>query len=477
MAQQQLAIMRAGREIVPALPDRLAAQFGQHIVQWIRENPDRVREMATETTNWIRNNAPMLARSARHYGEIAQQRASQLINERASAWGQMMDEITVNFLGETSGRGFGAAQRLADRNVRPRTDYSQTQNSDIVPSLGDLIPENTQQSASQDTRMEEPGEPDNNVEMAAAKSGAGAHNVSKETPISPYPSLPYGIQETHTCILPWMGYASVTGVDHDTPIVLELRLTQPHDIIKTELTLPTASAQWTKAVNTIPFNGNTIVNGSPVPTFPNSMVAGAYVLESATWWEYYRKLYEYYTVLGCEYEIVMDNPCFERGANVLIGWDYNTHKFGESTGNITPQNQKLHYMKQWKNIEWISLYNRTIENSAAATYVLKGRYKPGMGKRNIQNDGDVTTWIKTDNGSTADAPTLTELLTLYFYKHELSWTKQVIGVTNEKVIGLNMQITMKYIVQFKDLRSMARHPNTSDTNITQTIYTDVLQVP
>ena len=48
---------------------------------------------------------------------------------------------------------------------------------------------------------------DGNVNMMAARSGAASGGpgggVSKETPISNYPSLSYGIQETHTTILPW----------------------------------------------------------------------------------------------------------------------------------------------------------------------------------------------------------------------------------------------------------------------------------
>ena len=43
--------------------------------------------------------------------------------------------------------------------------------------------------------------------MALARIGNGGMNsVSKETPISSYPNLSYGLPETHTTIIPWTGW-------------------------------------------------------------------------------------------------------------------------------------------------------------------------------------------------------------------------------------------------------------------------------
>ena len=86
------------------------------------------------------------------------------------------------------------------------------------------------------------------------------------------------------------------------------------------------------------------------------------------------------------------------------------------------------------------------------------------------------TWIKTNLGVTGpDAPTLKEYLTFYFYRHPLSFSNQVVGTSNTQ--GCNVQITLKYVVQFKDLRVEARYPAAAATDFTLTIDPDVVQIP
>ena len=125
------------------------------------------------------------------------------------------------------------------------------------------------------------------------------------------------------------------------------------------------------------------------------------------------------------------------------------------------------YVMPITNIAEIMAYKHvkfhTIENSLSngknAYTIIKGTYKPGQAKRNITNDGDVKTWTAT--GTTL--PNLKEILTLNFVKHPLCHKADA--------VGCNIQIRLKYIVQYKDLKQQARYPNTitSDQDIVLTL--------
>lgn len=103
--------------------------------------------------------------------------------------------------------------------------------------LGDLIPDSTRRGTKR-TREEAglpidmDGDPEAPTESAMVARGSGPGNtVSKETPVSPYPSLSYGLQETHTTILPWVGWLTAGGCDKNTPNQLKIRMNSPWDMI------------------------------------------------------------------------------------------------------------------------------------------------------------------------------------------------------------------------------------------------------
>ena len=94
-------------------------------------------------------------------------------------------------------------------------------------TLDDLIPENN----GNNTRppMNPPTTEPPQVE---AQRAAGPGNpVSKKTPISPYPTLTYGLQETHTTILPWNGWITAAGLDKTTPLQLKVRMNSPYGML------------------------------------------------------------------------------------------------------------------------------------------------------------------------------------------------------------------------------------------------------
>lgn len=297
--------------------------------------------------------------------------------------------------------------------------------------------------------MEIDGEGPPEAAVARIGAGGGGNPVSKETPISSYPSLSYGLQETHTTILPWTGWVSVPFTTTGVPTILELRMNTPYDFFVTGVTqvaanvtpAPIAAALYNKPMQP----DGTILTAVAFPQGINNGTA----VEQPAWRQFWGQLYEYYTVLGCEYKITIINPVTTAGASGIIGQSYESYSTtAGATGNTTPTSN-LYDMMALKGMQFTvvdenggsPLQNRT---------VIQGRYKPGQAHRNIVNDGDVKTWTKTDfDNVAAGLPTLTEILRLYFWRGALATTN---------VGGCNMQIELKYIVQFKDLRANAKWP-------------------
>lgn len=306
---------------------------------------------------------------------------------------------------------------------------------------------------------------------ATVSSGGGSSGgpVSKETPVSPgEPS--YGLQETHTTLCNFDGWFSVTTPDFATPIVTEFRLTQPHDMLATTLDTVAQAGAWTKGAHNVPFD-NAVSRVSSATVFPQTTPAVASVTDRASWFTYWARIYEYYTVTKCDYEIKIHNPSSTNTNAMLLGMDFNTHTdVAGASGNKTPQNAALIDMMAFKGIKWMNLTESNAISPNGSLTIIKGSYRPGQARRNIVNDGDVKTWNLINDPATPSSPTLKELLTLYFYRAPMNY---VLGTT---IAGVNVQYTLKYTVQFKDLRAQARYPCVAGTDIVQTIDTDTVQV-
>ena len=202
-----------------------------------------------------------------------------------------------------------------------------------LPNLGALIPHNPGQGGrgrerdeggATDGRNVRPrtgdmtdvgggGPGDGDVEMAARIGGsAGPNSVSKETPISNYPSLTYGLQETHTTILPWVGWFAAAGLDKEAPLQLRLRMNTPWDMV--DATMGAIGATDGARLTTKSFYNRGVDQEGRIPSsggvrFPVEFTDNTTIVnERPQWREFWAKLYDYYTVLGCEYEIHMFNP-------------------------------------------------------------------------------------------------------------------------------------------------------------------------
>lgn len=374
---------------------------------------------------------------------------------------------------------------------------------DNLPSVPEETPQDTPvEGPAERSNMTEPGGDEPMEAQAVARAGGTmAGSVSKETPITmAQPS--YGLQETHTAVLPWSGWISVGGLDKNTPAQLKIRMNAPWDMIDvTTQTTPADGAQVTTKgfygpqIDCLGRYSNTLT--SPFPEAFGSAATTAH--ERPAWREFWTKLYDYYTVLGCEYEIIMYNPqviqtseqalianfnssntltasgqggfpqCSPFNTDVVCAVQYDTYSdTATSTGNVMPIT-KYSETRAFKNIQWYPI-------QGGKKNVIRGTYRPGQAKRNIINDGDVKTWTAT----TSTLPNLKEILTLNFWNDpffnarlpDAYLTTSGISSTGGGRYGcVNMEINLKYIVQFKDLKQQARYPNsvTTDQDITLTL--------
>lgn len=296
--------------------------------------------------------------------------------------------------------------------------------------------------------------------MAVARAGGGVSNTpSKETPVTNYPTLSYALPETHTTILPWTGWLTMAAPTQDRPAKLQIRMNTPYDMIVNGMeAAPTAGSVFpARGFYNVP---STAGGARAAVTYPETL--GTDAAERPAWREYWAKIYDYYTVLGCEYKITIRNVCSDRGKDIIVGKEFDVYSStATSTGNVAPET-KLSEMMAWKNIQWNIVEAQPIYDNPNSTAIISGTWKPGMNHRNIVNDGDVKTWVAT--GTTL--PLLTEVLCLFFYRAPLSYFD-----TTSSPYAANIQVDLKYIVQYKDLKVQARYPNTSitDQDIIQTL--------
>lgn len=375
------------------------------------------------------------------------------------------------------------------RNIRRRTNIE-----------GDFIRRNDAARGHGLMEIDQGGETRPGAEAARAIGGGGAaagnNQVSKETPISPYPSLNYGLQETHTTILPWTGWVTACLLDKETPLQLKVRMNSPYDMLDMAIIAdPAAGATYASKGFSQVLSGPDGKGSLGQITYPARFTASATEgTERPAWREYWAQLYQYYTVLATEWEFIIVNPCQpydtqnvtgslpiltslssvtdptpdsstlayndpavkipqRQIANAVAGIQYDSYSAtATSTGNVMPLTY-YEEVRNYKNIRWERI------KDGNGTSIIKGTYRPGDIKRNIVNDGDVKTWSAVG----ASPTTLSEILTLNLWQDPLNNTDQNVSV--------NMEVNIKYIVQFKDLKLQARYPNTitAGQDITQSL--------
>jgi hypothetical protein len=303
---------------------------------------------------------------------------------------------------------------------------------------------------------------EDDIVMAAASASSDTKSKgNQETPITNVPPT-FGLPETHTAILPLTTYFSVAQMDHGdcSATTLKVRMTTPYDPIPTTPLSGTLPYSPTKGIYVHPLtygNNPTYVAGS---FFPKTWTGG----EIPAWRDYYGNIYDVYTVLGCHWRATIRSAGSANGADITVATAFESYG-ASSTGNEIPANATLDETYAWKGFKYSNLANYDNDQADRKdVIVISGSYKPGQSRTNVKNDEDVKTW--TAIGS---LPSLTEQLKIFFWRSPLA-------NSNTSHYGCNVMLEVKYIVQFKDLKTQGRYPKSGTTTINQSLPTDILQV-
>lgn len=457
--------------IVPAVRNSIIAyglrRFGQDVIerigqnnwdQWVDATVAVIENRLRAGGRWTQDQIMNLANN---YAEMRAGQLQQMINnyhqDFHERYGNWMRQAELRYADEQ------ALEQIFNDNpeIVPREQAQQESLSILQPDQQDSMAERpaqaartstTTDAATASTAMQE------NTLLANRSSSSGTiPGVGKETPISIPPTITYGLQETHTTIIPWTFWLSAPKLTY-TPTSLQIRLNSIYDIlykgtINASTNSPTSGELWDKQCID---SDHTSTAGFPFPT----TLSGTQQAEKPWWREYFAKIYENYTVLGCEYEITMFNPRAQ-GKHALVAW--TIQQAGPGGTNVLPETMPLDEMMAQKNMHFKMIGCR--DNSMIQSYdMIKGHYKPGTVHQDVLNDGDAKTWT-----ATGSSPNMVEYLQLMFYNHPL-------GI-RQGYSHVNFQVRVKYMVQFKDLKNQVRYPRatiTPLTTIAQTVPTDIL---
>lgn len=186
---------------------------------------------------------------------------------------------------------------------------------------------------------------------------------------------------------------------------------------------------------------------------------------------YFEKIYQYYTVLGCEYEIIIEptNATYYQNNDMVVSQVYDTYTNTRFEGQ-TQLGQPLGDVMAWKNVKSQIVSNAVRGDSQSKYTVIKGTYRPGDARRMVENDGDAKRWFSTSGTGVYNDGKLTEDLHLMFHPHDFNTVheQRVIGINDANSAAetqtckttFNMKVQLKYIVQFKDvIRSLSEFNN------------------
>ena len=311
------------------------------------------------------------------------------------------------------------------------------------------------------------------MRVANQSGGGGLADTAgrtSETAVTIPPTITYGLQETHTTVLPAICWFSAPNLLLDyKPKTFAFRLNSIYDLMTVgtiQTDVQDGNKFWTKKCGETNYAGGA-ATGYAFPSENWTYASGFY-----PWYrDYWEKLYMYYTVLGCEYEIVISNPGIA-GRKALVAHSIQTVGSNNSTSVSLGIDVPLKELYGMKNIHFDEIHGRDNGVGKNNVSIISGTYKPGTALRDVSNDGDVKLWHKTNTTGTGETPVYTERLQVMSYLHPMSTAGvEADGVTGSTTspdflrsdVHLNFQVRLKYIVQFKQLRQEVRFPISGTT--------------
>lgn len=307
--------------------------------------------------------------------------------------------------------------------------------------------------------------PTEGTPLALRSTGGGDGGLAdtsgrtSETAVSIPPTITYGMQDTHTTIHPMCYWFSMVSLDHAIPKLHAVRLNSIYQCISKGVPdINFNTGPWTKKA----LDGQyTFTAGSP-PTITGLYDEFPYQPGSSIYYPWYRdtysKWYQWWTVLGCEYEITLMCPRGS-GRGAVVAHIVETE--GTTGARTLSDTMDLYNLQAQKGINYKSIQPYNTPGGYKTT--IRGQYKPGTAKRDVKNDGDVKLW--TAVGST---PGYQENLKLYFYRDPLS-SNESNQAASTRQTHVQVQVRLKYIVQWKDLKQAAYYPYPGASPVTDAV--------
>lgn len=334
------------------------------------------------------------------------------------------------------------------------------------------LPATTQMSQPSKAQKTQDGQTATEQPMAESRamSTTFQSNLSRETPISIPPTITYGLQDTHTTVLPCVFWVGMWNLHRNNPNTMAIRLNSPYQVLSqgtvyTTDTKPVVGQLFPYKTTDDTRDPTVALTALQLRHFP-VQTSGAII----PWWrDYFDKLYNYYTVLNCEYEIIYYNPRSYQ-SHCLVAHSIETSS--NANARKLPSNTTLFQAYGMKNINYTPVwanYNSSMRDVNVSTATIYGNYKPGSKKHDVANDGDIQLWTATDS-----TPTYKEELQLLHYQHPLSAGALQDNSQAASGHNINVQVRLKYTVQFKQLKEGAIYPQTQ-TPFALNIPTDAIQ--
>jgi hypothetical protein len=299
------------------------------------------------------------------------------------------------------------------------------------------------------TEMEVDGSGESSVARTAAGgggSGPGPGATAHETQVSSIPRyVPYGpYLHTFTTVMPFNFKYEAVIANMTSPSVLVLRMNSIYDIIRNVETnqLDKDSLQNDNIINPALNQFGSAL--APTATALRSAQVGN-ALQQPAWRPYFTALYDYYHVCGVEYEIQMRMTTEDKGARAGVFTQYSSETTPPYHGS------SLQEMQYWKNLPPIKYF---LPRDAACaplgmmTQSFSGRWQPGTHTHDVRDDEKSKTWTLV-----GETPKLVEDINIV---HNIAPLSQL--ATN---VSLTAYMTVKYLVQFKDLKREYRFPRST----------------
>lgn len=324
----------------------------------------------------------------------------------------------------------------------------------------------------------------------SSTASSGGNKGNRETPVY-YHKPTYGLRETHTAILPVTFYFSAANMDKQTPLIFKFRTNHYRQVLQcsTFTSTPLAAngiaaeaqrtlqksfyniCQTSAASGVLPTTPGPVPQSYTGPLFPKTFTSGSSTIIPA-YANYYEDIFEYFTVMNCNYEVAIQNVMTQSNNDLVIS--YHQESQGPSgTSGILPFVATYHDCLLLPQVQWKHIGARTEDANGPDTVVLRGNIGPGEARRDVVNDEDVKTWTKI-----GEQPSLEENMRIQFWAAPGNGQYPLANFTGTGYTPTkcNISVTLKYTVQFKDLAPQARWPTAGHvSSLVQTYPADIQQ--